>query len=87
MATQRPQSLRDELATYNARLDRCLRLRYGMSLKTFKAIKAATQLVGAAAGIYAMSLEAPPLAALAMVTLMVTGPEAMEYFINNSSAD
>jgi len=86
MATQKRDSLHDELQRYNAALDSRLKGRYGMSLKTFKLIKAATQLTGAAAGIYAMSLEAPPLAALAMVTLMVTGPEAMEYFINNAES-
>lgn len=87
MAAQKSrETLHDELERYNAALDSRLRGRYGMSLKTFKIIKAVTQLMGAAAGIYAMSLEAPPLAALAMVTIMVSGPEAMEYFINNAES-
>jgi hypothetical protein len=57
-----------------------------MTLKAFKVIKAVTQLVGAAAGIYAMSLGAPPLATFAMMVLIISGPEAMEYLINESGA-
>ena len=50
-----------------------------MTLKTFKTIKALTQLVGAGAGIYAMSLDAPPLAAFALIAIIISGPEALEY--------
>lgn len=82
MATKNPP-LKRELAEYNDRLDHCLRSRYGMTLRVFKAIKLTTQLVGAAGGIYAMSLGAPPLAALAMMTVIISGPEALEYFIEN----
>ena len=53
-----------------------------MSLRTFKSIKAVTQLVGAAAGIYAMSLGAPPLATFALTAVIISGPEALEYLIN-----
>ena len=56
-----------------------------MTLKAFKTIKAATQLVGAAAGVYAMSLGAPPLATFALMALIITGPEGMEYLINQSA--
>ncbi|MDL0133573.1 hypothetical protein [Halobacterium salinarum] len=52
-----------------------------MSLKTFKLIKASTQFLGAAAGIYAMQLGADPLLALAMTTGMVLGPEWLEQLI------
>jgi hypothetical protein len=55
-----------------------------MTLKAFKTIKALTQLVGAGAGIWAMELGAPPLASLALVAIMVSGPEALEYLINES---
>jgi len=54
-----------------------------MTLKTFKTIKALTQLVGAGAGIYAMSLDAPPLAAFALIAIIISGPEALEYLIND----
>jgi len=75
-------SLNEELRQYNAHLDDCLKARWNMSVKTFKTIKALVQLVGASAGIYAMQLGAPPLAALALTTIMVTGPEGLEYVIN-----
>jgi hypothetical protein len=78
-------TLSSELHDYNESLDNCLRSRHGMSLRTFKTLKAVVQLVGAAAGVYAMQLGAPPLAALALITLMVTGPEGMEYIINQEA--
>lgn len=77
-------TLREELWAYNDSLDHCLRCRYGMSIKAFKTIKAVTQLAGVAAGIYAMSLGAPPLATFAMMVLLISGPEAMEFLIENS---
>jgi len=80
-----PQSLKQELDSYNDHLDHCLRSRYGMTLKTFKTVKAVTQLVGAAAGVYAMSLGAPPLATFAIMALIISGPEGMEYLINQSA--
>lgn len=81
MATNNNQSLPDELASYNHDLKTCLKDRVGMSLKTFKLIKASTQFLGAAAGIYAMQLGADPLLALAMTTGMVLGPEWLEQLI------
>lgn len=78
MATNNNQSLRDELRAYNQDLESCLSERVGMSLKTFKLIKASTQFLGGAAGIYAMYLGADPLLALAMTTGMVLGPEGLE---------
>jgi len=56
-----------------------------MTLKTFKTVKAVTQLVGAGAGVYAMSLGAPPLATFAIMALIISGPEGMEYLINQSA--
>jgi hypothetical protein len=83
MAAHEP-SLKDELESYNHDLDCRLRGRYGMTLKSFKVLKATTQLVGAAAGIYAMQLGAPPLAAFALVAIIISGPESLEYLINES---
>jgi hypothetical protein len=77
-------TLSADLRRYNDSLDDCLSRRYHMSLRTFKFIKAMTQLVGAAAGVYAMSLGAPPLAALALISVMVSGPEVMEQLIESS---
>ncbi|MDS0258581.1 hypothetical protein NDI56_04040 [Haloarcula sp. S1CR25-12] len=85
MASRKP-TLQHELAQYNDSLDACLRSRYGMTLKLFKLVKAITQLVGAGAGVYAMSLGAPPLAALAMMTVMIAGPEGLEFLIERGSA-
>lgn len=81
MATNNNQSLRDDLASYNRDLEACLRARVGMSLKTFKVIKALTQLLGAAAGVYAMSKGAPPFATFVLIATVVSGPEVLEYFI------
>lgn len=52
-----------------------------MTLRTFKVVKAITQLAGVAAGVYAMSLGAPPLATFAMVTAIIGGPEAIELYL------
>jgi hypothetical protein len=81
MATNNQSSLRDELVSYNQDLEACLRSRVGMSLKTFKTIKALTQLVGAAAGVYAMSEGAPPFATFVVIATVISGPEVLEYFI------
>lgn len=81
MSTQ-SKSLRDELASYNEHLDGCLRSRWHMSLQTFKIIKSLTQLVGAASGTYAMYLGADPILAFALIAFIVTGPEGLEYMIN-----
>jgi len=78
-------TLSADLRRYNDSLDDCLRCRYHMSLRTFKFVKALTQLIGAAAGVYAMSLGAPPLAALALISIMVSGPEVMEQLIESSA--
>ena len=54
-----------------------------MTLKTFKTIKATTQLVGAAAGIYAMHQGADPMTTFALVAIIISSPEALEYLIND----
>jgi hypothetical protein len=80
MAQSHP-SLRKELSQSNQRIaDRCNKI--GMSLKVYKTIKAFTQLVGAAAGIYAMSLGADPLSTFALVAIIVSGPEALDYLLS-----
>jgi len=85
MATTSNPSLRDELASYNQRVDHFLRTHAGMTLRTFKIIKGLTQLIGAAAGVYAMSLDAPPLATFALIAIIISGPEALEYIINQEA--
>lgn len=80
----RNRSLKDELDAYNQGLDQCLRGRFGMTLKLFKTIKAATQLVGAGAGVYAMAQGADPMTSFALIALIISGPEALEYIISNS---
>lgn len=81
MATNNKQSLRDELASYNHDLEICLKERVGMSLKTFKTLKATTQLIGTGAGIYAISQGAPPFATYILIATIVSGPEVLEYFL------
>lgn len=77
MATNH-RSLQEEIREHNSRLDRVLRARFNMSFRTFKVIKALTQLVGVVAGVYAMSLGADPLTSLAIIGLIYAGPEAAE---------
>jgi hypothetical protein len=84
MSTHRP-SLKQELAEYNSRLDTCLRSRYRMTLKTFKTLKALVQLVGAIAGIYAMSLGADPMTAFVITGAIIIGPESIEYLIEGQT--
>jgi uncharacterized membrane protein len=79
MATTKP-AFSDELAQYNDSLASSLR-GYGMTLRTFKFFKLLMQLAGIAAGVYAMSLGAAPLATFAMVTVIILGPEGLELFI------
>jgi hypothetical protein len=80
------RSLKQELHEYNTGLDGCLRSRFGMSLRVFKVVKASTQLVGAGAGVYAMSLGADPMTAFALIAFIVSGPEALEYLINEAGS-
>lgn len=75
------QSLRQELHGCNERLDKRLQ-KYGMSVKTFKIIKAITQLVGILGGIYAMHLGADPLASFGLIAFVWGGPEALDYVLS-----
>lgn len=55
-----------------------------MTVRTYKTIKAVTQLLAVAAGFYAMSLGAPAFATFALVALIVSGPEAFEAILSNT---
>lgn len=84
MANQhKANSLRAEVCEYNNQLDVALRDKVGISLKTYKIIKNMTQLVGAAAGVYAMFLGADPLTAFALIAMIIVGPEGIEYVLTN----
>lgn len=76
-------TLNSELRSYNQDLDAYCRSHWGISVKLYKIIKSFTQMVGAASGIYAMSLGADPLTAFALIALIISGPEAFEYVITN----
>lgn len=80
MATRNP-SLHDEICEYNHRLDAALRQRVGITVRTYKAIKAMTQLAGAAAGVYAMWLGADPMTAFVLIAVIVSGPEVAEQIL------
>lgn len=79
------RSLRDEIRSHNAAADRLLQTRVGMSFRTFKVIKALSQLAGVGAGIYAMSLGADPMTALVIVGAIYAGPEAVEVVLMQGS--
>lgn len=72
------RSLRTQLCHERSCLDRALRARIGISVRTYKALKLLTQLVGAGAGIYAMSLGADPMTSFALIAAILMGPEAAE---------
>lgn len=84
MSITHPSFSRD-LKEYNQRLDHCLRENYGMTFRTWKTIKALTQLAGTGAAIYAMSLGADPMTSLVLATVMVSGPEVLEYVIQTDT--
>lgn len=77
--TNRP--LHEEIRAHNLTLDRVLRERFNMSFRTFKIIKALTQLVGVIAGVYAMTLGADPMTALVLIAMIYAGPEAAEVLL------
>jgi len=78
--------LNAEIAQYNAQLDEYCQSHWGITVKVYKIIKAMTQLAGAGAGIYAMSLGADPMTAFALITVILAGPEAFEYVVTNSDS-
>ena len=80
MATKH-RPLHEEIRAHNLTLDRILKARFGMSFRTFKVIKAVTQLVGVIAGVYAMTLGADPMTALALIAMIYAGPEAAEVLL------
>ena len=88
MSTTRP-TLTQELVEYNDHLDRCLRRTLGMSIKTWKTIKATTQLVGVLGVLWLTTLPGeldPQLAAL-LITIILGGAEAIEIIIQNANPE
>lgn len=88
MSTTQP-SLADELVEYNDHLDHCLRCTLGMSIKTWKTIKATTQLVGVLGVLWLVTLPGeldPQLAAL-LITVILGGAEAIEIIIQNTGTE
>lgn len=83
MATRKP-SLSVELQRYNNTLDAAMRHFFGMSVRTFKLIKAVTQLIGVGAGVYAMTLGADPTTALVIIAFIYAGPEVAEHVLVES---
>lgn len=61
-----------------------LRRRVGISVRVYRILKFILQMLGAAAGVYAMWLGADPLAAFTLIALIVSGPEAFETFLTNT---
>lgn len=88
MSTTHP-SFAKELAEYNDRLDHCLRCKYGMSINTWKTIKATAQLAGVLGVLWLVTLPGelgPQLAAL-LITAIIGGAEAVEIIIQNANTD
>lgn len=56
-----------------------------MSFRTFKVLKATTQLVGMVGGVIAMHYGADPMLAFAMMAFIWGGPEAIEVVLETSS--
>lgn len=88
MSTAQPR-LADELEEYNDHLDRSLRRTLGMSIKTWKTIKATTQLIGVLGVLWHTTLPGeldPPLAAL-LITAIIGGAEAIELIIQTTQTE
>jgi hypothetical protein len=60
--------------------------RFNVSLRLYKSIKALTQLTAVGAGIFALHQGAPPLTTFAIIGIIVSGQEVMEFFWANSAA-
>jgi hypothetical protein len=83
MATDK-QTLAAELRQQESTLDAACRRRLGISVRTYKIIKALTQLIGAAGGVYALVwTPADPVTVYALLALIIVGPEAFETFLTN----
>lgn len=89
MATRNPpkQTLIESIAKRNHDLDCTLKRRFGVGLKTYKTIKAVTQLASVATGFYAISQGADPTTTYALVAAILVGPEAVETVITNATTD
>jgi hypothetical protein len=57
-----------------------------VSLRVYKTVKALTQLLAVGAGILSIHQGADPMTVFALIALIVTGPEALEYIWANGSA-
>ena len=62
----------------NRCLDATLRRRFGVTLRTYKTLKAFVQLVSAALAFYVVSQGGDPLTTFALFTAILIGPEAVE---------
>jgi hypothetical protein len=58
-----------------------------VSLRTYKIVKAITQLAGVAAGIFAVAEGAEPMATFAIIGAIIVGPEFLEYQWANGAAE
>jgi hypothetical protein len=61
--------------------------RFNVSLRVYKTIKATTQLIAVASGVFAIHQGADPMTVFALIAAIVTGPEMMEYIWANSAAE
>jgi len=80
-------ALNADLARYNRQLDDFCHTHWGISVRTYKIIKAMTQLVGTALAFYAISEGADPLTVFLGVTFIIGGPEAFEYIVTHDNTD
>ena len=85
--TSQPTRFRDEITECNHRLDSVLRTRVGITVRTYKVIKALTQLVGSSAVVYGMTLGADPGFAILLLTVIISGPEAFEAILTEGGDD
>lgn len=82
MSTHKP-SFTDEIAQCNHQLDCLLRERFSVSVRVYRTIKALTQLLAVAAGIFAITEGADATTTFLVIGTIVVGPEAIETVITN----
>lgn len=68
-----------EVCEHNKRLDEYFRERFGVTLFTWKSIKALWQLAAVGLAFYAISEGAAPFPTFALLVVLLVGPDAFEY--------
>lgn len=89
MSTTNPprSSLLESIANCNRCVGTTVKSRFGVGLKTYKTIKATTQLVATLGALYAMHLGLEPFYGAALIAAILYGPEYAEAILTNAKRE